>query len=120
MGIFRRRQSVIELGNLDISRDFSDVRAVAVAYRRLLETCPAGEAVNVCSGKATSLRDILDLAQQISGHSIEVRVNPTFVRANDVRELRGDPTKLRSIIGQWDTPSLNETLRWMIQSEWHT
>jgi GDP-6-deoxy-D-talose 4-dehydrogenase len=110
---FRRKAEVIELGNLDVSRDFSDVRSVAYAYRRLLQTKPIGQTVNVCSGKATSLREVLQLAQQINGQSIEVQVNPAFVRANDVKELRGDPSKLLDIIGEINMPSLADTLRWM-------
>jgi nucleoside-diphosphate-sugar epimerase len=118
VGHFRRKEPVIELGNLDVSRDFSDVRAVATVYRRLLEVCPLGETVNICSGEATSLRSILELAKQISGHSIEIKVNPAFVRSNDVKELLGDPVKLKSIIGPLDAPALPETLRWMIESDW--
>lgn len=113
---FQRKAKAIELGNLDVSRDFSDVRFVANAYRRLLETRPLGQTVNVCSGKATSLREVLELIQHISGQSIEVKVNPAFVRANEVKELCGDPTKLVSIIGDAKMPSLAETLRWMIEA----
>lgn len=115
VGHFRRRAEVIELGNLDVWRDFSDVRAVAQAYRRLLETCPAGETVNVCSGKVHSLREVIAMAGDISGRSIEVQVNPAFVRASEVKTLCGDATKLRSIIGEWAPPALEDTLRWMLE-----
>ncbi len=50
VGCYRRRQPVIELGNLDVIRDFSDVRFVVEAYRRLLDSDVAGETVNICSG----------------------------------------------------------------------
>ena len=113
---FRREETFIELGNLDVSRDFSDVRAVATAYRRLLQTRPIGQTINVCSGKAVSLRHVLALAQSISGRTIDVRLNPDFVRANDVKELSGDPSKLLSIIGHWDRPSLADTLKWMMEA----
>lgn len=112
---FRRREEVIELGNLDVWRDFSDVRAVARAYRRLLEVRPAGETVNICSGRAHSLREVLAMAEAISGHAMRVAVNPAFVRANEVKTLCGDPSKLRALIGEWDTPLLEETLRWMLE-----
>jgi nucleoside-diphosphate-sugar epimerase len=114
---FRRRAEVIELGNLDVWRDFSDVRAVVAAYRRLLEVCPAGETVNVCSGRTHSLRQVLSMAEDIAGHSIRVEVNPAFVRPNEVKTLCGDPTKLWSLIGTWDTPPLAETLRWMLEQK---
>jgi GDP-D-mannose dehydratase len=54
------------------------------------------------------------MAEAISGHKIEVRINPAFVRQNEVKTLTGDPSKLRRIIGDWDTSSLEETLRWML------
>lgn len=117
VGHFRRGADVIELGNLDVWRDFSDVGAVAQAYRRLLETCPASETVNVCSGKAHSLREVIAMAEGICGRSIQVQVNPAYVRTNEVKTLCGDATKLRSIIGEWATPPLEDTLRWMLQAK---
>jgi nucleoside-diphosphate-sugar epimerase len=113
---FRSRAAVLELGNLDVWRDFSDVRAVAAAYRRLLEVRPAGQTVNVSSGITHSLREVLEMATAITGHAIEVRVNPSFVRTNEVKSLCGNPARLRSLIGEWKTPSLQETLRWMLES----
>lgn len=111
---FRRRAEVIALGNLDVWRDFSDVRAVVRAYRRLLEVCPAGEAVNICSGRAHSLREVLLMAETITGHSMRVEVNSALVRDNEVRTLCGDSSKLKGLIGGWDTPPLEDTLKWML------
>lgn len=113
---FKRRAEIIELGNLDVWRDFSDVRAVVQAYRRLLETCPEGMTVNVCSGHTHSLRDVLSMAEEISGHPLQVQVNPAFVRANEVKTLSGDVSRLRNLIGEWHTPPLQETLRWMLET----
>ncbi|MBV5338212.1 MAG: GDP-mannose 4,6-dehydratase [Deltaproteobacteria bacterium] len=111
---FRRRAEVIELGNLNIWRDFSDVRTVVNIYRRLIELAPAGETFNICSGTAASLGEVLDMMKRIAGYQIQVTVNPAFVRANEVKMLCGDSSKLRGLIGQWETPTLEETLRWMI------
>lgn len=113
---FRRRAPVIELGNLDVWRDFSDVRTVARIYRRLMEKPPVGETVNVCSGHAVSLREVLALATEITGHPIGVNVNPAFVRANEVRTLCGDAAKLRQLVGAWEPYPLADTLRWMIEA----
>ncbi|WP_018914810.1 GDP-mannose 4,6-dehydratase [Thiomonas sp. FB-6] len=110
---FRARAAVIELGNLDVWRDLSDVRSVVRAYRRLLEECPAGQTVNVCSGRTYSLREILALMEGIAGYDIEVAVNAEYVRQSEVRRLCGDPSRLRRLIGDWHTPPLDETLRWM-------
>ncbi len=57
---FRRRAEFIELGNLDVARDFSDVREVASCYADLLTAPDAvGQTFNICSGQAYSLREIL-------------------------------------------------------------
>lgn len=115
MAHFRRRERRIELGNLAIARDFSDVRMVARSYRRLLAAAPAGEAFNVCSGRSHSLAEVIDMASEIAGYRIEVEVNPAFVRANDVLTLTGSNAKLAGVIGPIASPPLFETLRWMYQ-----
>ena len=111
---FRRRAEVIELGNTDVSRDFCDVRAVARAYRGLLETQPTGEVINVSSGRVHSLRDIIAMATMMTGHDLRVEVNPRFVRPAEVKSLGGNPAKLQALVGGWDTPPLEHTLRWML------
>lgn len=113
---FRRSEKRIELGNLAIARDFSDVRMVARAYRRLLAVAPAGEAFNVCSGSSHSLANLIDMMSEIAGYHIDVHVNPAFVRANDVLTLSGSNSKLTAVIGQLDPTPLSETLRWMYRA----
>ncbi|CAN7192142.1 GDP-mannose 4,6-dehydratase [Massilia sp. LjRoot122] len=113
---FRRTEKRIELGNLAIARDFSDVRMVARAYRRLMAVAPAGEAFNVCSGSSHSLANLIDMMSEIAGYHIDVHVNPAFVRANDVLTLSGSNSKLTAVIGQLDPTPLSETLRWMYQA----
>jgi GDP-6-deoxy-D-talose 4-dehydrogenase len=110
---FVKHASVIELGNLDVERDFSDVRMVAQAYRGLLEQDCAGQTVNICSGRPYSLRAILDAMQEIAGYDIDVRVNPAFVRQSDVKTLVGSPDKLRSLVADLQVIPLEETLGWM-------
>jgi nucleoside-diphosphate-sugar epimerase len=109
------RCPTIELGNIDIERDWSDVRFVVQAYRRLLETPAAvGRTVNICSGTSTSLRAVLQIACQLAGHEIAVKVNPALIRTNEIRSLRGDNSLLRELIGDLPTYTIDETLRWMI------
>jgi nucleoside-diphosphate-sugar epimerase len=109
---------VIELGNLDVARDFSDVRLVVQAYVRLLRTPGAvGGTFNVCSGRAHTLNDVLDLVREISGRNFEVQVNPAFVRTNEVKTLLGSRARLDACIGALDTIELRDTLRWMLSSD---
>lgn len=110
---FRRKEPVIELGNLDVARDFSDVRNVAAIYRRLLEASPSGEVFNICSGQATELSTVLELMSEISGHQIEVRINPAYVRSNEVKLLVGSSNKLERVIGRYTKITLRKTLEWM-------
>ncbi len=112
---FVKRRPSMELGNLNVSRDFGDVRAVASAYRQLLESPAAiGAVVNVCSGEGHSLKQIVEMCERLTGHAVEVRVNPAFVRPNEVNVLLGDNRLLRSLIGNWQSPPLEDTLRWML------
>jgi nucleoside-diphosphate-sugar epimerase len=113
---FRQHAQRIELGNLAIARDFSDVRMVATSYRRLLAVAPAGEAFNVCSGRSHSLANLIDMMSDIAGYRIEVQVNPAFVRANDVLTLSGSNAKLQRAIGPVASAPLVETLRWMYEA----
>jgi len=113
VGHFQRGERVIELGNIDVERDFSDVRRVVDAYRRLLQLAPAGGVFNVCSGRAVSLKSVIATMEQIAGYSIEVRVNPAFVRANEVRRLQGDGSRLQAAVGPLEDIPLETTLRWM-------
>ena len=113
----RRKAPVIELGNLDVARDFSDVRNVVRVYHRLLESPSAvSQAFNVCSGKAWTLNEVLTMVRDISGHDFEVRVNPAFVRQNEVKTLLGDRTRLNEATGVIPEIELRETLRWMLEA----
>lgn len=113
---FRRRADRIELGNLDVSRDFSDVRTVVHLYRRLIESPQAvGGTYNVSSGKVHSLRQVISICEELAGYSIEAETNPAFVRANEVRTLCGDSSRLRSLLGGWQHIELRSTLEWMLR-----
>ena len=110
---FRRGDRHIELGNIDVEREFLDVRAVAWSYRRLLDMHVDGALLNVCTGQSYTLTDVLMMMAQIAGYEIEVSVNPAFVRANEVRQLTGDNTQLQNRIGALPHYALADTLRWM-------
>ncbi|WP_426935404.1 GDP-mannose 4,6-dehydratase [Pseudomonas fulva] len=114
---FQRKAPAIELGNLDVWRDFSDVRAVVRAYRGLIEARAVGQTVNVSSGITHSLREVIAKCSAITGHTLDVQVNPAFVRANEVKTLCGDNARLRALVPGWKTPDLDETLGWMLAGQ---
>lgn len=113
-----RKASVIELGALDVARDFSDVRSVVKYYRLLLENPRAiGGIYNVCSGKAYTLNEVLDMVRSISGHAFEIRINPAFIRPNEVKILLGSRARLDATVGAVPEIALHDTLRWMLEPE---
>ncbi|MBQ4854728.1 GDP-mannose 4,6-dehydratase [Rhodanobacter sp. B2A1Ga4] len=113
---FRRGARVIELGNVQVARDFSDVRDVAKAYAAIVKAAPAGEILNICSGVGHSLGDVLDMMAEIAGYRIEVRVNPAFVRSNDVARLVGSHSRLTERTGWRGQYGLPQTLAWQYQA----
>jgi GDP-4-dehydro-6-deoxy-D-mannose reductase len=106
-----RREPVIEVGNLDASRDFTDVRDTVRAYRDIVERGRPGVVYNVCSGKAYKIRDVLDRLIAQSRVSVQVRVNPARCRPNDTPLLLGDPSRLKHDVGWEPSIELDQTLR---------
>jgi nucleoside-diphosphate-sugar epimerase len=113
---FRSGERQIELGNLDIERDFSDVRIVVRCYRRLLAARAAGQVVNICSGQSHSLAQVLAMMAGIAGYQIEVRAHPALVRTREVLRLVGSNARLGRIIGAPEPFALADTLRWMYEA----
>ena len=111
---FIQKRPTIELGNMGVWREFNDVRDIAFAYRKLIEAAPIGETVNVCSSNLVSLKEALALATELTGHSLEPKVNPLFVRSNEVLKLGGDAAQLKRFIPDWQPRRLRETLAWML------
>lgn len=112
---FLRRDPVITLGNIDVSRDFGDVRSVVAAYAGLSLKPSAARVVNVCTGKVWNIRQVIAMASRITGHDIQIETNPAFMRSNEVEILAGDASLLHSLLPDWQPHSLEETLEWMLQ-----
>ena len=89
----------IKVGNIDVFRDFCDVRDVVLAYISLMERGKRGETYNVCSGSAVSLKHILDLLLSLSSSSVEILVDPAKLRKTDIIHLEGDNRKLLEATG---------------------
>ena len=113
---FRDRAAFIELGNLDVSRDFSDVDDVVAAYMALLKSNVRSEIVNICSGQGIALLDVVRIMNQLAGYEIEVRVNPEFVRENEVPRLVGSNAKMRRLVELPAPRPFGETLKRMFEA----
>ena len=110
---FKEKKDFIELGNVEVCREFNDVRSIASIYQKLIEHQPLYGAVNLCSGVTYSLKEIIDMVAVIANHKINIKINPNLVRINEVKKLSGDSTKLELKIGKINFLSLNPTLLWM-------
>lgn len=95
---------VLRTGQLEVVRDFLDVRDVADAYLELVASSAEG-VINVCSGVGVRLRDVADAMVGLSGASIAVEQDPALERPVDPPHVVGDPSRLRELTG-W-TPSID-------------
>lgn len=108
------RDPVVDVGNIDVRRDFSDVRDVCRAYAALLTKGRSGEIYNVCSGTSHSLRELLERLTKLAGVRVEVRVDRSRLRPSDMEELRGDNDKMMKDTGWSPAVPIDETLRWLL------
>lgn len=113
---YAEEKEFLELGNLNVARDFSDVRFIAQAYGEIAERCINGITINLCSGVSTSLMSIIHLCEEISNHHLEVVSKEEFKRASEVSSLKGSTERMEKVLGFKSPFTLNETLRWMYHS----
>lgn len=115
---FAQRASTIELGSLHVEREFNDASMVCDAYLKLLGYGTPGETYNVCSGNAYTVQYLIGLLEDITGHRMDVKVNPAFVRSGEVHRLCGSGEKLRNLLAghhtELENPPLEITLRRML------
>jgi GDP-4-dehydro-6-deoxy-D-mannose reductase len=104
------QKPVISVGNLEARRDFLDVRDVVCAYHLALEQCPIGTPVNIASGNAWSIQDVLNILLKLSKVPIEIRQDVDRLRPSDVSLMLGDYTLLHEQTGWQPTIPFEETL----------
>jgi GDP-4-dehydro-6-deoxy-D-mannose reductase len=102
--------ALISTGNAEVRRDFSDVRDVVRAYWMVLDGAEA-DVFNICSGRATSISDILSGLAAHSTLDVESRVDPDRLRGSEVMEIRGSHDKLTEATGWRPEIDLDTTLR---------
>jgi GDP-4-dehydro-6-deoxy-D-mannose reductase len=101
---------VIETGNLEVERDFTDVRDVVHAYWLALERAEQG-VYNVCSGRSLSVADILAGLSTETELEVEQQTDPGKLRSHEVMEIRGSNERLAQAAGWWPEIPLDRTLR---------
>lgn len=99
----------IHVGNLESARDFIDVRDGVAAMRLLLEKGNPGEPVNICTGRAYKIAEILNMLVDISGTNASVITDDKLMRAADEPLLLGDNSKI-SALGFVQRYQMSDTL----------
>ena len=112
---FKEKKEVIELGNLNVSREFNDVTYVCEIYKRLLECESKSEVVNICSNIGIKLLDVIDMMNNLADYKIEVKVNPEFVRKDEIKSLTGSTDKLFKMIGNIEYFDIKQLLEKMLK-----
>jgi GDP-4-dehydro-6-deoxy-D-mannose reductase len=110
-----RRPAILNVGNLEAKRDFTDVRDIVKGYWLALEKGEPGEVYNLCRGRAWSIREVLDLLLGMTKVKVEVRQDPARLRPSDVPILLGDNAKFTKLTGWTPTIPFEQTLRDMLE-----
>lgn len=94
-----KQEPVIHVGNLKAKRDFTDVRDMVGAYWLIMQKGKPGDVYNICSGRAHSIRKVLDILLSLSKAKVKVKQDPKRMRPNDVPLFIGDCTKMKRLTG---------------------
>lgn len=105
------RKPVIEVGNVDVTRDFTDVRDVVRAYLLLLEKGKNGEVYNVCSGREWKIRALLEKLLRFGGIDVEIRTATAKLRKTEQIRVFGSYEKLNRETGWEPNISMEQSLR---------
>ncbi len=112
---YKDTQSSITLGDIDVYRDFSDVRDVTDAYLSILFSESNEQIFNVCSNTTYSIADILSFLNQECGYEMNVKQSSEFMRSDIARTVKGHNGRLRAL-GWEENYSLFNTLKWMLDA----
>lgn len=110
-----RRASTLEVGNLDVTRDFTDIRDVVGAYRALLDRAANGETYNICSGREYVLRDLVARLADIAGVEIDLVTDPARLRPGEQTRMLGSAEKIEQATGWAAATPMETTLRDVVE-----
>ncbi|MFN8587561.1 MAG: GDP-mannose 4,6-dehydratase [Candidatus Eisenbacteria bacterium] len=110
-------EPVLRVGNLEVTRDLSDVRDIVAGYCALLERGRRGEAYNLCRGEGAKLTEVVKTIAAASRVPVKIEVDPARLRPADVPWLVGDPSRAAADCGWACTIPLERTLADVLE-EW--
>ena len=107
---------VMNVGNIKVKRDFSDVRDIVRAYRLIIERGTPGKVYNVGSGTAHSLEDMLTKITELSTQEITINIDPARIRPTDTPVICCDNTLIKQELGWQPEHDIFDTLKEMYES----
>ena len=108
---FKHKEPILELGNIDVVREFNDIAFVCEAYARILQKGFCAQTLNIASGRGVSLREVVETMESITGLKPKIVQNPKFIRRNEPPYLVGSAKKLFSLVGEIPSLPLRQTLQ---------
>lgn len=105
-----RREPILTTGNINVTRDFTDVRDVVAAYQLLLERGENGQVYNVCSGVETSVRSLVEAMIRMLDIDVALQTDAQRVRPNEQQRMVGDPGKIQQGLGWTPAVTLDRSL----------
>jgi GDP-4-dehydro-6-deoxy-D-mannose reductase len=105
-----KQDPIIKVGDLNTSRDFTDVRDIVDAYWLLLKSGKPGEIYNVCTGEEHKIGSVLKQLVATSGHNIAIKIDPDRLRNVEQQRVVGNSQKLRDITGWVPKFRIEDTL----------
>lgn len=97
---FKKKHNPIILGNLNVTRDFTDVRDIANIYACFVENFPNGETFNIGSGIGYTLTGVIEILKSLTGFNPEIVSSPDFMRPNDISYAVGNNGKLTGVLNK--------------------
>jgi GDP-4-dehydro-6-deoxy-D-mannose reductase len=107
----------LEVGDIDVTRDFLDVGDVVSAYFALLEKGMSGQVYNICSGREQSIRSLIEQLGDLAQVDVQLIQDPARLRRADQRRVCGSHAKLAQTTGWTPEITTQQSLR-AILSDW--
>lgn len=101
----------LSIGNMKIKRDLADVRDIARGYQLIAEKGKPGRTYQLCSGKAVSIKTLVETLFKFTDHKIKIKINPGLARKNDIPVVQGSIDRISKELGYKINYSLENTLK---------
>jgi len=108
--VLGKQEPIIKVGDLNTTRDFTDVRDIVSAYWLLLRAGKSGEIYNVCTGTEIKIGSVLDKIIYASKQNIAIETDTERLRNTEQQRIVGSSNKLQKTVGWVPNIALEDTL----------